>query len=124
MNRALGREIGTFLNKENQGNMELQLGEAGNAMQRQFAGAQGLGAMPGFYGAPGQMEMQLLGLQAPYDLSNQQAGLANNQMQSNFYNQLLGQNFEGLFMEPSQFSQFLGPLMNMLGMFGGAALGL
>lgn len=53
----------------------MQMGQLGldnerYAQQQQFAGAQGLQSMPGYYAQPSTMEAQMLGLRQPYDMAN------------------------------------------------------
>lgn len=126
MSRALGREMG---NVQNQGNISmLGAGLAANDadMSRRFQAAQGLGSMPGFYGQPASLEMQMLGMQQPYDISryqgNVQRNLAQSGMMSQFMNSLMGQEFEGFYMEPSKFEQYISPWLNpLLGVGGDVA---
>lgn len=88
---------------------QLQLNEMNNVMGRQFQGAQGLGAMPGYYAAPSSIEQAMFGMRAPYDLGRMQEI-------GNAYQGLMAQNYyqpervEG----PSQFEEWISPWLNPL----------
>lgn len=99
----------------------IELDEYNKAQNRRFQGASGLGGMPGLYAAPSSIEQAMFSMQSPYDLARMQA-------QSNYYNNLMGQNFyqPERIMGPSDFdkyvSPFLTPLLEGLGSAAGAGL--
>ena len=114
MARSLGRELGQSSNQFGMNVLNTQLKSQSDAMQRQFGGAQGLGGMPGYYGQPSGLEMSLLGMQQPYDMARFGGGMAQQGMQSDFYNRMLGNEFQGNYMEPSDFQKYIGSWLNPL----------
>ncbi len=118
MGRALGREMGNVQNQGNIGMLGAGLAANDANMSRRFAAAQGLQGMPGMYGAPGSMELQMLGMQQPYDIAryqgNNQRNMMSSQLQSQFMNNLMGKDYEGFYMEPSKFEQYISPFINPL----------
>lgn len=133
MARGLGRELGRVGTEGNISMLQHQLAAEEAEQARQFQAAQGLAGMPGLYGQPASLEMQLLGLQQPYELAQYQAEQQRAMMQpqlemqrqgmlSNFYNNLMGQEFQGYYMEPSGFSQYVAPPLNALMQGLGTAL--
>lgn len=126
MGRSLGREMGAVGNQGNIAMLGAGLGANEAEQQRRFQGAQGLAGMPGYYGAPASFEMQMLGLQQPYDIARfqgqTQTGIAQADMQSQFMNNLMSRDYQGAYMEPSGFERYISPWLNpLLGVGGDVA---
>lgn len=103
--RALGRATGQMAN-------ENALNLATMGIQNQFGGAQGMMNMPGFIGAPSQIEQQMLGMKSRYDLANLQAEMSRQAQQANFYNNMWQTNWDSDWVaQPNAFQQYVMPIL-------------
>ncbi len=109
MNRMMTEGLGQANVQHNLARGQVQLGEMGNTMQRQFQGASGLGMMPSYYGAPSSIEQAMFGMRQPYDIAQMQGmGNAMNNLYSQNYFQ--PERIEG----PSGFDKWITPWLSSL----------
>jgi hypothetical protein len=116
--RYLGEALGQATNQYNLQQQQNLLDQNQQAIANQFAGAQGLGTLPSYYSQPSSFEMQMLGLQQPYDLANQQAVSNSQALQASLLASLLQPTNIDYTVTPSQAEQMLGwlaPLLSGLG---------
>lgn len=116
--RYLGEALGQATNQYNLQQQQNLLDQEQQVISNQFAGAQGLGALPSYYGQPSAFELQMLGLQQPYDLANQQSAMNNQALQASLLASLLQPTPMDYTVTPSQAEQMLGwlaPLLSGLG---------
>jgi len=132
---AMGSTVANALS-QNALNRNMQIGqmELGNQNQANalaFQGAQGLGAMPSYFGQPAGIEAQMLGLQLPYDMAGIENARLNAQLQNQNmgYAAQLGRGFldnnwyqpEHLVIPPTQ-SPYGPAALGLIGQLGSAAI--
>ena len=82
MARASTGELSDAALNRNLGLTQMELANEQQAMQNQFAGAQGLHSMPGYFAQPTSIEAQMLGLRMPYDQMAHQGRISQAQLEN------------------------------------------
>jgi hypothetical protein len=116
--RYLGQALGEATNQYNLQNQQTLLDQLNQSIANRFSGAQGLGAMPGYFSQPSSLESQMMNLRSQYDLSNQQAAQNQYALQASLLSQLLQPTNIDYQVMPSQFEQMFGWLGPLLGGVG------